>query len=274
MIIEFLVSLDASNYQRAAFYVFVSNFILFTALQWVSPHHKNVGQDLRNARGNLLLSAMNSLVMSSLTATILLPRVVELLSTSTATQLAVSSSIKPTDWVQIVATVFALDFFSYLWHRANHQVPFLWRFHQVHHSDQNFDTSTAVRFHLGELLMSFVLRATLVVSAGFPLEGLFVYEVLFQFFNIFSHGNISLSERFENLIGRIFITPALHRKHHSALKIDLDTNFGTIFSFWDRLWATYRHGQSTEVYNVGLPEQKATWTLVDMWLAPFKRIQE
>lgn len=255
-----LLTINAENYAHNAAIVFLVVFSFFTALQLLSPHHANILGDFKNWRVNLLLSLTNTLILSSLSGRWLLPRMQEVTNFNASTV------------INLLLIVLGLDFVSYLWHRANHKFHFLWRFHEVHHSDRNFDTSTAVRFHLGELLISFCIRWAVVTIAQIPIEGLFVYEIFFQFFNIFSHGNIKLPRRLENLLGLIFITPAIHRKHHSVLKADLDTNFGTIFSFWDRLGRTFKHGQSSEVYPLGLPGQKSDWRLVEMFVKPFTSI--
>ena len=156
-------------------------------------------------------------------------------------------------WVAIPASVIALDLVSYGWHRANHVIPPLWRFHQVHHSDPTFTTSTGVRFHPGELLLSLPLRLTAVVVVGAPVEAVLVFEIVFTIANFLEHGDIDLPHRFERLMGRLCITPALHRRHHTKIGPDRDTNFGTVFSTWDRLFGTYAENDSATSIETGLP---------------------
>ena len=135
-------------------------------------------------------------------------------------------------WVAIPVSVFGMDLISYLWHRANHRVKFLWRFHQAHHSDPDYTATTALRFHPGELLLALPLRLVAVVVLGVPIVGVIVFEVIFAFCNFAEHGNIDLPLKFERALGRVFVTPALHRRHHSRESRLLDTNYGTIFSLW------------------------------------------
>jgi sterol desaturase/sphingolipid hydroxylase (fatty acid hydroxylase superfamily) len=170
----------------------------------------------------------------------------------------------------IVLTVLILDFTTYIWHRANHTLRFLWRFHRVHHSDMNFDTSTALRFHIGEILISFGFRYLVVFLFRLPLLGLVAFELLFSFFNFFEHGNLKLPIQLELVLEKIFITPGLHRKHHSQNLIELNSNYGTIFSFWDRLARTRLSATSQENFKVGLPNQKSLWTLTKIILNPFQ----
>jgi sterol desaturase/sphingolipid hydroxylase (fatty acid hydroxylase superfamily) len=156
-------------------------------------------------------------------------------------------------WAAIAASVATLDLVSYCWHRANHVIPVLWRFHQVHHSDPTFTTSTGVRFHPGELLLSLPLRLTAVAVLGVPIEAVLVFEVVFAIANLVEHGDIDLPRRIEDLIGHLCITPALHRCHHTKIGPARDTNFGTIFSIWDRLFGTRADNDSATAIETGLP---------------------
>ena len=156
-------------------------------------------------------------------------------------------------WLALPITIAALDFVSYCWHRANHGLAFLWRFHQVHHSDPTFTVSTAVRFHPGELLLSLPLRLTAVALLGASAEAVVLFEVLFTVANLIEHGDIDLPRRTEWLVGRACITPALHRRHHTRRGPDRNTNFGTVFALWDRLCGTYAASDSATQITTGLP---------------------
>jgi sterol desaturase/sphingolipid hydroxylase (fatty acid hydroxylase superfamily) len=156
-------------------------------------------------------------------------------------------------WVAIPLSVLALDLVSYGWHRANHVIPFLWRFHQVHHSDAAFTATTALRFHPGEILLSLPLRLSAVAVLGVPVAAIVAFEVVFAFANFVEHGNIRLHLGFERNLQRLFVTPALHRRHHSRERRLLDTNFATIFSFWDRLFGSFGPNTSSTQVRIGLP---------------------
>jgi len=153
-------------------------------------------------------------------------------------------------WATGLATIVALDLTSYWWHRANHRVRVLWRFHQVHHADPTFTTSTGVRFHPGELLLSLPVRLTAVIVLGAPAVAVLMFEVVFSFANLIEHGDINL--RGERVLARVLVTPALHRRHHTRTGPERDTNFGTIFSAWDRLFGTYTPSDSSAVVDTGL----------------------
>jgi sterol desaturase/sphingolipid hydroxylase (fatty acid hydroxylase superfamily) len=170
----------------------------------------------------------------------------------------------------IPAALVTLDLVSYCWHRANHRVPFLWRFHQVHHSDPTFTASTGVRFHPGELLLSLPVRLTAVALVGASAEAVVLFEIVFTVANLVEHGDIDLPLRFERLVGRVLITPALHRRHHTKVGPDRDTNFGTIFATWDRLFGTRADNDSATAIETGLPGLEEL-TLPRVFVLPLQR---
>ncbi|RKZ14461.1 sterol desaturase family protein [bacterium] len=156
-------------------------------------------------------------------------------------------------WMTIPIAVLSLDGVSYFWHRANHRVPVLWRFHQVHHSDPTFTATTAIRFHFGELLLALPVRLFAVAVMGIPIPGVIVFELVFAFANFFEHGDIDLPLELEKRLAFLFITPALHRRHHSREAALLNSNYGTIFSFWDRAFRSYGASASDAQIQIGLP---------------------
>jgi len=189
-----------------------------------------------------------------------------------ANQIGIFHHLTAPAWLTFLITIFALDLVSYLWHRANHVIPLLWRFHQVHHSDSAFTVSTALRFHPGELLLSLPLRLAAVVALGAAPATVVAFEILFTIANLLEHGDIDLPRRFERAVGRVCITPSLHRLHHSRDWTRLNTNFGTIFALWDRLFATYHRSSSDLQIETGLPDRATdpSWSqalLLPLWYA-------
>ena len=165
--------------------------------------------------------------------------------------------------------ILALDFFLYWWHRANHEIPLLWRFHSVHHLDETLDTTTAVRFHFGEVSISAVARALVILVIGFPLLSVLLYETLILVAALFHHSNLKLPPEFERNLSRVIITPSIHWVHHHARKIDTDSNYGTVFSFWDRMFRS----KSPAVRLAGMPigvEGQAEKTLASLLARPFR----
>ena len=184
--------------------------------------------------------------------------------------IGVLNTVPTPRWLGVLAAIAALDLVSYGWHRANHRLPFLWRFHQVHHSDPTFTASTGVRFHPGELLLSLPVRLTAVAVVGASAEAVVFFEIVFTIANLVEHGDINLPLRFERLMGRVFITPALHRRHHTKCGPDRDTNFGTILATWDRLFGTRADNDSATAIETGLPGL-GPLTLPRVFVLPLQR---
>jgi sterol desaturase/sphingolipid hydroxylase (fatty acid hydroxylase superfamily) len=141
-------------------------------------------------------------------------------------------------WMQLVAGVLILDFSIWLWHLLNHEVPLLWRFHRVHHSDMNMDVSTASRFHLGEILLSGLVRLAAIYTFGIPLTAYLLFEVLVNLSIQFHHSSLRISPALEKIWVLLLVPPFLHRIHHSVKIKERDTNYGVIFSIWDRFFGT------------------------------------
>lgn len=143
-------------------------------------------------------------------------------------------------WTGLLLDLLLLDLFIYWWHRANHELQPLWRFHEVHHLDRRLDATTAVRFHLGEVALSALVRAAVIVAAGIPLASVLVFETLVLLASLFQHADIRLPPRLERALSLVVVTPSHHRVHHHALRADTDSNYATVLSVWDRLFGTRR----------------------------------
>ncbi len=162
-----------------------------------------------------------------------------------------------------------LELFLYWWHRANHEIPFLWRFHQVHHLDQTLDSTTALRFHFGEVFMSAVVRSCVVVLAGIPLSSVIIFEIAILLFSVFNHSNVRLPSRLEKRLSLIIVTPAIHWVHHHAVRKDTDSNYATIFSFWDKLFGSRSSSLRVKSMPIGV-EKMEDVTLSRLLIQPFK----
>jgi sterol desaturase/sphingolipid hydroxylase (fatty acid hydroxylase superfamily) len=165
--------------------------------------------------------------------------------------------------------VVVLDFLLYWWHRANHEVRFLWRFHSVHHLDATLDSTSAVRFHFGEVLLSALARAAVIVAVGFPLVSVLAFESLILIAAMFHHSNIALPPKFERALSRVVITPSIHWVHHHARRGDTDSNYGTVFSFWDPLFGSRSRTAREPGMTIGI-EGESEETLIALLLHPFR----
>lgn len=173
-------------------------------------------------------------------------------------------------WYGILLDIVILDLWIYWWHRANHRIPWLWRFHQVHHLDQWLDVTSAVRFHFGEVLLSALVRGGVIVCLGIPLVSIIIFETLVLLSAGFHHSNLRLSVKVEQLLSKLMITPSIHWVHHHNIQIDTDSNYGTLFSFWDRLFSSQSESKRDANMVIGVAGQ-GDKQLGQLLILPFKR---
>ena len=160
------------------------------------------------------------------------------------------------DWMQggwaLLADLLILDLWIYFWHRANHAIPLLWRFHEIHHLDEFLDASSAVRFHAGEVLMSAAVRAVVIVLLDIPLASVLAFETLVLVASVFQHSNVRLPAGLEKVLSMVIVTPSIHWVHHHAVRADTDSNYGTGLSVWDRLFATLSPTPRSPEMSIGV----------------------
>ncbi|WP_116126627.1 sterol desaturase family protein [Lewinella sp. IMCC34183] len=156
-------------------------------------------------------------------------------------------------WARYAAGVLLLDYTNYLWHRLTHGVPFLYRLHQVHHSDMDMDVTTGFRFHLGEQVFSIVYRGGMIALIGAPADLILGYEAVFEGCTAFHHSNLRLPGAVERTLDKLMITPRLHGIHHSIVEEEFNSNFGVVFPFWDWLHGTRRTDVAQEQLTIGIP---------------------
>ena len=145
-----------------------------------------------------------------------------------------------TPWISVPIAVLALDCLIYGQHVLFHFFSPLWRFHMVHHSDLGFDTTTGVRFHPIEIVISVCVKMLAVLVLGSPPEAVILFEVLLNGTSLFNHGNVRLPDGADRALRLFVVTPDMHRVHHSIHKAETNSNFGFNFPWWDWLFGTYR----------------------------------
>lgn len=157
-------------------------------------------------------------------------------------------------WAEFVLAILMLDLALYIQHRATHEIPLLWRLHKVHHTDTGFDVTTAARFHPVEIVLSMAYKMVIVVLLGAPPLAVLAFEIGFAVATLFTHCNFSLAPPLERLWRSVFVTPDMHRVHHSAKMRETNSNYGTFLSGWDRLLGTYVHAPENgqDGFTIGL----------------------
>lgn len=161
--------------------------------------------------------------------------------------------------LEAALTVLVLDAWMYAWHRLNHKLPLLWRFHSFHHKDEKMNSTTAVRFHIVELIFSYPGKALVCFLFGIGYLPLVIYELLFFTAIVIHHSNISITEVADNRYRKIFASPLMHRIHHSKKWSETNSNFGALFSFWDALFGTeIKRGEGKIEFGISKEAMQAT----------------
>jgi sterol desaturase/sphingolipid hydroxylase (fatty acid hydroxylase superfamily) len=164
------------------------------------------------------------------------------------------------------------DLFDYGFHRLLHRWRWLWLIHSVHHSDQHLDVSTGVRFHPAEVVFEVVLRTIMFLALGIPLWVEGARAVLSNPLNLLQHANVEYPRWFERRLGWLLVTADMHRIHHSPEARETNSNFGTVFSFWDRIFGTYVAPDAAREPTYGLRKLTADpWqSVTGMMLTPLR----
>jgi len=175
----------------------------------------------------------------------------------------------------VVASLFLIDFFQYVLHYVQHNVPVLWRLHRLHHFDKTVDGLTNFLSHPIEGMISFILLSFFIAIIGIPVETLFVYAILAAIHGPFGHSDIRFSDKLEKIINKFFITPQFHRVHHHLDMKRGNSNFGGLFPFWDILFGTAVFPQKYKIFTnptLGISsEQKPDYSILSFLINPFKR---
>lgn len=178
-------------------------------------------------------------------------------------------------WARLAGTFLLFDAWMYWWHRLNHRVPFLWRFHRTHHSDPKMDVTTANRFHIGEIALSSVLRVPVIALLGLQLWELALYELAMFTVVQLHHANIALPAWLDRALRVVLVTPFMHKVHHSRWQPETDSNYSSLFSFWDRIFRSYRLRDDPRTLRFGLDEfnRPENHTLTGLLATPLKQVQ-
>lgn len=168
-------------------------------------------------------------------------------------------------WIALPVSIIVLDFAIYLQHVLFHAVPALWRLHRMHHADLEFDTTTGLRFHPVEILLSMGLKLAVVAALGPPAVAVLAFEVILNASSLFNHANVELPRRLDRALRLLLVTPDMHRVHHSIIPAETNSNFGFNLSWWDRLLGTYRARprDGHEGMTIGIEQFR---TRRDLWL--------
>jgi sterol desaturase/sphingolipid hydroxylase (fatty acid hydroxylase superfamily) len=170
----------------------------------------------------------------------------------------------------LILDLLLLDAWIYVWHRLNHVVPLLWRFHEVHHLDETLDASSGLRFHFGEVLLSSVARAGIIIVLAVPLKHVVIFEVVLALAALFHHSNLRLPAWLEVPLSYVIVTPSIHWVHHHAVRADTDSNYATVLSIWDHIFRSRSATTRNANLKIGV-EWQVDAPLARLLVRPFYR---
>lgn len=230
------------------------------------PFFGHAGDRWKHGGRNLFIAVLNTVVLAILFGS----ATVAVSEWALRNQYGLLNAFDLPGGVRLALTFVLLDGWLYVWHRANHRLPFLWRFHRMHHSDRQMDVTTATRFHLGEHLGASLLRLGLILLLGLSVWHLVVYDTAVIAATQFHHANISLG-RWDRWLRLFVVTPDMHKIHHSDLQPETDSNYSTVLSVWDHLGRTFRMRVDMRAIVFGLQELRGpSWqTVAGMMKTPF-----
>jgi sterol desaturase/sphingolipid hydroxylase (fatty acid hydroxylase superfamily) len=249
---------------------FAGVFALMTAWELLAPRRR-----LEFGRGLRWPNNLGVVVVDTLVLRLVVPTgAVGLALVAEARGCGLFNVIDLPGWLAVIASVILLDLAIYLQHVLFHAVPALWRLHRMHHADLAFDVSTGVRFHPIEIVLSMVIKFTVVAALGTPAAGVLLFEVLLNATSMFNHGNVRMPEHLDRVLRWIVVTPDMHRVHHSASTRETNSNFGFNLPWWDRLFGTYRAepaaGHDAMVIGIEQFRDPGELRLDRMLLQPFR----
>jgi len=250
---------------------FLIVFCVMALLEWRFPSRKLIINKLSRWLNNLSLIFTSSLLIRWVS-----PFALTGLSIYASDNgIGLFSVLDAPLWLAVLLSILLLDCAIYFQHRIMHVVPILWRLHRLHHSDIDYDVTTAVRFHPIEILLSFFIKAWLILLIGAPIIAVVIFEVLLSSLALFNHSNINLPKGLDSLVRLLVVTPDVHRIHHSEIKNETNSNYGFNLIIWDKLFGTYtaqaKHGDKEIVLGLSeFKDKKEVTQFHHLLIQPFK----
>ena len=227
--------------------ILVSGITFFWLLEYAAPLFKFDYRKFRHAWPNIFFT-LTTIVINFVLAFILL----KTSDWTVANGFGVLQWLEAPLWVTVVLGVLLMDLIgAWLAHWVQHKIKPLWMFHLIHHTDNHVDTTTANRHHPGESVIRFIFTTLATFVLGAPVAIIMLYQSLSVVFSQFNHANIELPKKLDDVISWVIVSPDMHKVHHHYVLPYTDTNYGNIFSIWDRLFGTFAKMRNEDlVYGV------------------------
>ena len=245
----------------------IAGGVLLWIIEGLNPYFSQQKRRTLHAKLNLSMAGLNLLIL--LPSGILMAFMLEW-SRNTWPGIGMLALPPVTNAIVIILLI---DLWMYVWHRLNHEAALLWRFHSIHHSDSTLDVTSSWRFHYIEILLSELLRLPLFMLFGAGIEHLLLYSLLMTPVIEFHHSNISIPPALDRLARLIIPSPMMHRLHHSRLRSEHNSNYGTMLSIWDRLFGTLLIRDNLNSLRIGLDNESDSdkQRLFALLLRPFRQ---
>ncbi|MEP3672865.1 MAG: sterol desaturase family protein [Hyphomicrobiales bacterium] len=256
---------------------FVSIFAAMALLEIVLPRRKIAKHDGKPLKGRRWFAHGGLTIVNSVVLRLIFPAAAVGTALYASTNNIGLFNVIEVHWlIAALVAFFVLDFAVWLEHFASHKIPILWRIHRMHHADTDFDVTTALRFHPLEIILSMVWKAAIVIALGAPVAVVLLFEIILNGMAMFNHSNFKLPLRLDRVVRLVFVTPDMHRVHHSTMQLETDSNYGFNFSFWDRAFKTYtaQPAEGHDAMQIGLEYYRDGKPSRLLWLLtlPFKRL--
>ncbi|MEO6914619.1 MAG: sterol desaturase family protein [Chitinophagaceae bacterium] len=224
----------------------------------------------RSRAARIVTNTIFSIPAFTLLRLVLLPVMVLLARKNKQLRIGLNYGYSAPPLIKSLLAFLLLDYSNYAWHILNHRLPQLWRFHLVHHSDEDLDITTAFRFHSGEMVGSIFYRGACVFLSGASPLTVLLYETAFEAATQFHHSNWKLPLKIERGLNKFMVTPRMHGIHHSDIQEQTDSNYSVIFSFWDRMHHTSKLNVGQEMITIGSPfHAHRQFTVAQLLTMPF-----
>lgn len=244
------------------------------ALLWIieafAPQYVGREHRVRHGMTHLVLALINSVAVAVPFAAL----VYAACTWAQREQFGLVHMVTMPQWVQWIVALVLFDAWMYGWHRLNHRVGLLWRFHSVHHTDRAMEATSALRFHTGEVALSSTARLAVLPLLGMTVQQLLVYETILLPVILFHHSNVRVPRRLDDGLRWLIVTPWMHWVHHSRWRVETDSNYASVLSIWDRCFGTYRLRDDPQRIQQGLDDAEggAHWRgLGELLIHPFRR---
>lgn len=244
---------------RLAF--FLGILVLMAAWEFAAPRRRQTVSRWVRWPNNLAVAALNTVFLRILFPT----AAVGWALVGEERAWGLLNNLNTPRWAAVMLSLALLDLAIYLQHVLFHAVPVLWRLHRMHHADLDFDVTTGTRFHPLEMLLSMLIKLTVIAVLGPPAVAVLIFEILLNATSMFNHGNVRIPPGIDQALRWLVVTPDMHRVHHSVIPAETNSNFGFNLPWWDRLCGTYRAQPAAghEGMTIGIEQFR---TVRELWL--------